>query len=172
MSRRLKQLVVEELRQAYEGVSSCLVVDLHRADGEQAVALRRYLAERGIRLQAVKNSLAVRALAQVGMGDVERYLDGPCALASGGEDLLALARAFLECAREHRVLAVRGGVSEGRPVEASQIEELARMGSLEALRATVVGALAAPLRQVAAAFAAPLGGLARVLQQVAQRPAQ
>lgn len=169
MSKRLKQLVVEELRQAYEGVQDCLVVNVERADGEQAVALRRYLAERGIRLQVVKNSLAARALAQVGMGEIERYLEGPCALASGGEDLVALARALLECAREHEVLEVRGGVSQGRPVEPGQVEELAKMGSLEALRATVVGALAAPLRRAAGAFAAPLSGLAGVLQRVAQQ---
>jgi large subunit ribosomal protein L10 len=166
MSRRLKELMVDEIRREYQGVQTCLVVDLHRADGEEAVALRRYLAERGVRLRGVRNSMAARALAELGMGEVERYLEGPCALASGGEDLLALARALLECRQKHRSLAVRGGVSDGRPVGARQVEELAQLGSVERLRALVVGAFQTPIRQLAWALGAPLGGLASVLKQV------
>jgi large subunit ribosomal protein L10 len=168
MSRRLKELMVDELRRAYQGVETCLVVDLHRANGEEAVALRRYLAERGVRLRAVRNSMAARALAEVGMAEVERYLEGPCALASGGEDLLGLAKTLIECRQKHRTLAVRGGVSAGRPMDARKVEELAQVGSVERLRALVVGALETPLRQLAWTLGAPLSGLAGVLKQVAK----
>ena len=169
MSKRLKQMMVEELRREHEGAEHCVVVDVHRAKGEESVALRRYLAERGVRLRAVRNSTAVRALAQVGMGEVERYLRGPCALASGGEDLLSLARALVECAREHQVVELRGAVCEGRPLEPERVKELARIGSLEALLAVVVGVLQAPLRQMAGTVAAPLRGLSSVVKQAAER---
>jgi len=169
MSKRLKELMVDELRQEYRGVESCLVVDIHRASGEEAVALRRYLSERGVRLRAVPNSMAARALAEVGLGEVQRYLEGPCALASGGENLLALAKTLIECRQKHRTLAVRGGVSAGRAVGAQDVEQLAELGSLEHLRARVVGAFQTPLRQVAWVLAAPLSGLAGVLKQVAEK---
>jgi large subunit ribosomal protein L10 len=168
MSRRLKELVVDELRREYQGVETCVVVDIHRADGEEAVALRRYLVERGVRLRAVRNSMAARALAEVGLGEIERYLEGPCTLASGGEDLLVLAKALIECRQKHRTLSVRGGVSSGRPLDAGEVEHLAEVGSLERLRALVVGAFQTPLRQVAWVVGAPLSGLASVLKQIAK----
>jgi large subunit ribosomal protein L10 len=169
MSKRLKELMVDELRREYRGVESCLVVDVHRAGGEESVALRRYLIERGVRLRVVRNSMAVRALAEVGLGEVQRYLEGPCALASGGEDLLALARTLIECRQKHRTFTVRGGVSAGRPVGARDVEQLAELGTLEHLRARVAGAFQAPLRQVAWVVAAPLSGLASVLKQAAEK---
>ena len=172
MSKRLKELVVEELRRNYEGVKSCLVVDIHRVGGEQVVALRRYLAQAGVELRVVKNSLAARALSQLGLGEVNRYLEGPCALAAGGQDLLALARALVDCVREHKVVELRGGVYAGRPIGPEQIEELARLGSQEVLLAVVVAALQTPLRQVAGVLAAPLRGLASVLQQAAGRTSE
>jgi len=169
MSRRLKELVVDELRREYQDVQNCLVVDIHRADGEEAVALRRYLAERGVRLRGIRNSLAARALAEVGLGEVKRYLEGPCTLAFGGEDLLVLAKALIDCRQKHRALAVRGGISSGRPVDAGEVEHLAEVGSLERLRSLVVGAFQAPLRQVTWVVAAPLSGLAGVLKQIATK---
>ena len=169
MSKRLKKMMVDELRRQYEGAEHCVVVDVHGAKGEESVALRRYLAERGVRLRAVRNSTAVRALAQLGMGEVERYLRGPCTLASGGEDLLSLARALVDCAREHKVVELRGAVCEGRPLEAERVKELAKIGSLEGLLAAVVGVLQAPLRQLAGTVAAPLSGLASVVKQAAER---
>jgi len=168
MSKRLKTMMVDELRRGYEGAEHCVVVDVHRAGGEESVALRRYLAERGVRLRTVRNSIAVRALAELGMGEVERYLRGPCALASGGEDLLSLARALVDCAREHQVVELRGAVCEGQPLEAERVKELAGIGSLEALLAAVVGVLQAPLRQVVGTVAAPLSGLASVVKQAAE----
>jgi large subunit ribosomal protein L10 len=168
MSRRLKELVVDELRREYQGVQTCLVVDIHRADGEEAVALRRYLSERGVRLRVVRNSMAARALTEVGLGEVKRYLEGPCALASGGEDLVVLAKVLVECRQKHRALAVRGGVSDGRPLDVREVEHLAELGSVERLRALVIGAFQAPLRQVTWVVAAPLSGLAGVLKQIAK----
>ena len=172
MSKRFKELMVEELRREYQGVESCLVVDIHRARGEQAVALRRYLAERGVALRVVKNSVAARALSQLGLGEVYHYLEGPRALAVGGEDLLELARALVDCARVHQVMELRGGVCAGRAIDPQQIEELARLGSHEALLATVIGALQAPLRQAVSILAAPVSGLATVLKRAAERTTQ
>lgn len=169
MSKRLKELMVDELRRQYEGVENCLVVDVHRTPGEESVALRRYLLERGVELRAVKNSVAARALAELGMGEIQRYLQGPCALASGGEGLLSLARALMEWARKHPTVELRGGICAGRAVGARRVQELAEIGSLEALRAVVLRALQAPLRQMAGTVAAPLSGLANVVRQAAER---
>jgi len=169
MSKRIKELTVQELRREFEGVETCLVVDVHQAKGPEAVALRRYLRERGIRLRTVKNSLAARALSELGLGEVRQFLEGPCALASGEEDLLALAKAVVDLRREHRTVQVRGGVCSGRPVGPEQLQELARLGSREALLAVLIGTFQAPLRQVATVVAAPLSGLAGVLSQAARK---
>jgi large subunit ribosomal protein L10 len=65
----------------------------------------------------------------------------------------------VDAARETRVLELRGGMLEGRPVEAGEIESLAKLPPLDLLRAQVLGAVTAPLTGILALFTAPLQDL-------------
>jgi large subunit ribosomal protein L10 len=71
------------------------------------------------------------------------------------------------------VLAIRGGILDGRPVEAGDVEELAKLPPAEILRAQVLGAVTAPLMNIVALFSTPLQDLyglldARIEQLQAQ----
>jgi large subunit ribosomal protein L10 len=57
------------------------------------------------------------------------------------------------------VLAVRGGILDGRPISAEDIESLAKLPPLDQLRGQVLGAIAAPLYAVVGLFNAPLQNL-------------
>src|SRR5205823_5259495 len=75
--------------------------------------------------------------------------------------------------RETRVLEVRGGMLEGRPIEAAEIESLAKLPPLDALRGQVLGTIIAPLTGFVALFTTPLQDLyglidARIEQLEAQ----
>jgi len=71
------------------------------------------------------------------------------------------------------VLEVRGGVLEGRPIEAAEIESLAKLPPLDVLRGQVLAAIIAPMTGIVALFSAPLQDLyglidARIEQLEAQ----
>ena len=57
------------------------------------------------------------------------------------------------------MLAVRGGILDGRPITAADIESLAKLPPLDQLRGQVLGAIAAPLYAIVGLFNAPLQNL-------------
>jgi hypothetical protein len=90
--------------------------------------------------------------------------------------MLAAAKALADMARESRVLAIRGGVLEGRIVSAEEVESLATLPPLEILRGQVLGAIVAPLTSFAGLVSAPLQSLyglldARIEQLGGEEPA-
>src|SRR5206468_12468171 len=70
-----------------------------------------------------------------------------------------VAKALVDAARETRVLEVRGGMLEGRPIEAAEIESLAKLPPLDALRGQVLATVIAPVTGILALFTAPLQDL-------------
>jgi large subunit ribosomal protein L10 len=93
-------------------------------------------------------------------------LDGPTAIAflETDGDPVAVAKALAETARTTKVLAVRGGLFEGRAMTAEEVEELGKLPPFDMLRGQVLGAVAAPLYAIVGLFAAPLQDLHGLLQ--------
>src|SRR3954447_20636418 len=99
--------------------------------------LRSKLLEHGARFAVVKNTLTRRAAEAAGNDALLALLEGPTAIAflESGGDPVAVAKALVDAARDTRVLAVRGGLLEGRPVEPGEIESLAKLPPVDVLRA-------------------------------------
>src|SRR5207237_6123630 len=107
------------------------------------------------------NTLTRRAAEIAGADAVLALLEGPTAIAfvESEGDPVAVAKALADTARETRVLAIRGGVLEGRAIEAAAIEELAKLPPADVLRGQVLGSITAPLTNIVALFSAPLQDL-------------
>src|ERR671930_1808706 len=123
--------------------------------------LRTKLLEHGARFAVVKNTLTRRAAELAGADALLTLLEGPTAIAflESDGDTVAVAKALVDAARDTRVLEVRGGLLEGRPVEAADIESLAKLPPVEVLRSQVLGAITAPLTAIVGLFTAPLQDL-------------
>src|SRR5438874_10201285 len=132
----------------------------------QIDALRGRLLEHGAKFTVVKNTLTRRAAEEAGVDALLALLEGPSAIAflETGGDPVAVAKALGEVARTTRVLAVRGGILEGTPIGAEEVENLAKLPPADTLRAQLVGALAGPMTTVVGLFTAPLRDLVGVLQ--------
>ena len=131
----------------------------------QIDALRGELLKHGARFAVVKNTLTRRAAEAAGAEALLALLEGPSAIAflEADGDPVAVAKALADAARTTRILAVRGGVLEGKPMSAEDVDSLARMPPAEVLRAQLVGAVAGPLTAVVGIFNAPLRDLVGVL---------
>jgi large subunit ribosomal protein L10 len=141
----------------------------------QIDSLRGKLIENGARLSVVKNTLTRRAAEAAGADALLALLEGPSAIAfiEADGDMVAVAKALADSARETKVLDIRGGVMQGREISASDVGELAKLPPLDVLRGQVLGAIIAPLSAIAALVNAPLQNLyglidARIEQLQAQ----
>src|SRR6185436_2147152 len=159
MQRSDKERVVAELTERLRSSETVIVADYRGLTMPQIDELRTKLIEAGARFHVVKNTLTRRAAEEAGAESLLALLDGPSAIAfieSGG---VAVAKALGDTARTTQVLAIRGGVLEGTPISAEQVEDLAKLPPLDVLRGQVVGAIVAPLMTVVGLFNAPLRDL-------------
>ena len=161
MKKEDKEQVVTALTERLKAAETVLVADYRGLTMPQIDALRTRLIESGARFSVVKNTLTRRAAEAAGAEALLALLEGPSAIAflEADGDMVAAAKALADAARETRVLAIRGGVMQGRTVSASEVESLATLPPLDVLRGQVLGAIIAPLSALQGLVTAPLQNL-------------
>ena len=161
MQKADKEKVVADLTEKLRGAETMIVADYRGLTMPQIDDLRSKLIEHGARFSVVKNTLTRRAAEAAGSDTLLALLEGPTAIAflESDGDPVAVAKALVDAARETRVLEVRGGLLEGRPIEASEIDALAKLPPLDALRSQVLAAVIGPVTGIVALFTAPLQDL-------------
>jgi large subunit ribosomal protein L10 len=161
MHKDHKQRVVAELTDRLKSTDTLIVADYRGLTMPQIDELRSELLKHGARFQVVKNTLTRRAAEAAGAETVLALLEGPTAIAflEGDADPVAVAKALSAAGRDTRVLAVRGGILEGRPITPEEVESLGKLPPVDVLRGQVLGAVTAPLQTIVGLFTAPLQDL-------------
>src|SRR5881275_2071450 len=147
MLKEDKAKVVAELTERLRTADTLIVADYRGLTMPQIVNLRGKLLEHGAKLTVVKNTLTRRAAQDAGVEALLTLLEGPSAIAfiEADGDMVAVAKALADSARETKVLAIRGGLLEGREISAEDVEELSKLPPLDVLRSQVLAAVIAPL---------------------------
>ena len=150
MSRRVKQLMLDELAQEYGDVqeTGCVVVDYRGLAAQEAVDLRQSLKEQNADFRVVKNRVMVRVLEQNGVEEGEELFNGPCAVITA-EDPVTTAKATTEAIKQLGKMEVRGAFVQGRVLGVEEVEALAKLPSLDELRAQIMGIVNSPMVKIA-----------------------
>jgi large subunit ribosomal protein L10 len=161
MLRRDKERIVAELVERLRAAETLIIADYRGLSVSDLEDLRTNLLAHGARFSIVKNTLTRRAAEAAGTEALLEYLDGPTAIAfiQPDGDPVAVAKVLSDAARTTRVLVVRGGLLEGRPIAGAEVEELAKIPPADVLRGQVVGAVVAPLHAIVGLLSAPLQDL-------------
>jgi large subunit ribosomal protein L10 len=106
-----------------------------------------------IKFKVYKNTLARRALDELQLSGAADFMEGPTVWAFS-DDPVAPARILKKFSKGIAVLQVRGGILDGKPVDAAMLDALADLPSRDQLIAQVVGVMAAPLRNFMGALSA------------------
>jgi large subunit ribosomal protein L10 len=94
---------------------------------------------------------------------------GPTALAFVSGDPVEAAKGLRDFAKTNPLLVIKGGVFEGKAVNADEIRKLADLESRDVMLAKLAGAMKANLSKAAATFQAPLTQLARLAQALQEK---
>jgi large subunit ribosomal protein L10 len=161
MHKDEKERVVAELTERLRSAETLFVADYRGLTMPQIDALRGQLIEHGAKFTVVKNTLTRRAAEAAGADALLALLEGPSAIAfiESDGDMVAVAKALSDSARETKVLEIRGGLMQGRSVSGADVEELAKLPPFDVLRGQVLGVIVAPLSNLLALVSAPLQNL-------------
>jgi large subunit ribosomal protein L10 len=159
-----KEQVVAELVERFRTSDTLIVADYRGLDMTALDGVRTELLKHGARFSVVKNTLTKRAAEAAGVEALGEFLEGPTAIAFVQDgDMVAVAKTLNDTARQTRILTLRGGILDGRPVTADQVRDLATLPPVDVLHGQVVGAVVGPLNAIVGLFAAPLRDLVGVL---------
>ncbi len=169
MSKRVKALLEKDLSQRLEGVDAVAVINPRGIDAIKTNKLRRTLADRGIKMTVVKNTLARRAFADSGMELPQDYLVKSTAISFAFTDPASTAKALTDAMKGKEAIKVKGGYMSGQALNAAQVKALADMPPLPVVRAQLLGMLQAPAGKLVRTIAEPARGLAAVVKAFAEK---
>lgn len=135
----------------YRGLSVKNMRDLRRALGDDAT------------YAVAKNTLTKIAARDAGIEGLDEQLTGPTAIAFISGDVATVAKGLRDFAKANPLLVIKGGVMDGRVLDADEVKKLADLESREVLLAKLAGAMSGTLQQAVFLFAAPLSQAARAL---------
>lgn len=155
-----KEKKIAELAEKISGAKMVVFADFRGLNVEQDTKLRNKLRAAGIEYRVAKNTLIEKAANLKGITGIHEYLHGPTAVAFGHDDLTAPARILTEAARETKILQIKGGMMDSKPLTKEQVGRLAELPGREILLAMLCGTLMAPVT-----------GFVRALDQIKENKA-
>lgn len=167
MSKYVKNLITEHLRDRVGGVEDALLVNVTGLDANASNRLRAELRSRGIRLMVVKNSLAARATAGGPLSAMFEDLAGPAAICWGGEDIVTLAKEVTRLAedQQYEAFVARGGVMDGKVLTAAGVAEVSKWPSRPEQLSLLAGQILAPGGNLAGQLIGPGAALASQVER-------
>ncbi|WP_019908210.1 50S ribosomal protein L10 [Paenibacillus sp. HW567] len=149
-----KQDAVDVVTGKLQNSVSTVVADYRGLNVSQVTELRKQLREAGVDFQVLKNTLVRRATAAAELTELDAVLTGPTAVAFSETDAVVAAKILNDFAKKNDALKLKGGVVEGRVIDAEQLKALAELPSREGLLSMLLSVLQAPMRNFALAVKA------------------
>lgn len=181
MSKRVKALIEKDLEQRLGHVEAVAVINPRGIDARKTNKLRAKLAENGVRMTVVKNTLARRTGGRIGIDGFEALLDGPSALIYGtepkqGQEATAISsvcRLLIEQKKDKslaEVLELRGVFFDGEVYHGEAgVEKVSKFPTREEAIADVLGAVLGAGGTLLAAITGPGGSLGGILKSIEEK---
>jgi len=146
MSKYVKNLITEDLRERLAGVHDAILVSVVGLDANADNSLRAELSSKDINLLVVKKSLAARATNGTPLGPMFDAVAGSAAICWGAQDIVALAKEVVRLAKkdEYKAFTPRGGVLDGESLTAEQVEQVSKWPTREEQLSILMGQVLSP----------------------------
>ena len=161
MARADKQAAVAEIVESFNDAAGAVLTEYRGLTVKELQDLRRSLGENAD-YAVVKNTLAKLAATEVGISGFDDLLTGPTAIAFIKGDVVEAAKGLRDFAKANPALVIKGGILDGKQLDAKEIAKLASLESREVLLAKLAGAMLASLSQAVYLLNAPLAQAARL----------
>ena len=168
MARPEKEAAIKELKSNIENSSVAIMTQYQGITVAEVTELRTKLRAENVTFKVFKNNLAKRALDELDLSEASEFMSGPTVWAFC-EDPVTPARILKQFSKEVEVLSMRGGILDGKPVDAATLDSLADLPSREQLLAQVVGTIAMPLRNLVGALSAVPRNMVNVVDAIRRK---
>ena len=169
MNRDEKAQAISELETAMGKATNAFLIDFKGITVPQVTELRKQVRDTNSKYLVVKNTLALIAVKDSPLKQLEGAFSGPTAVAFNATDAVALAKALTKFAKDVPTVQFKGALLNGQAVPASQIQAIAALPSRNELIAKLLYLMQHPIRGLATVLQANIRKFAVVLDQIAKQ---
>src|SRR5438552_4277811 len=169
MNRDEKAQAISELETAMGKATNAFLIDFKGITVPQVTELRKQVRDTNSKYLVVKNTLALIAVKDSPLKQLEGAFAGPTAVAFNATDAVALAKALTKFAKDVPTVQFKGALLNGQAVPASQIQAIAALPSRNELIAKLLYLMQHPIRGLATVLQANIRKFAVVLDQIAKQ---
>ena len=168
LDRTQKEQLVASLNDIFGRVNLVVVTKPIGLTVSESTDLRRQMGAAGASFKVTKNRLTRLALKGTAFEPLTGLFVGPTAIAFS-EDPVAAARVAVTFAEKNTKLEILGGALYQEMLDIAAVNSLAKLPSLDELRARMIGMISTPATRVAGVLQAPAAQLARVMSAYASK---
>lgn len=164
ISKKRKEALLEEYKEALQRSRALVFTGYSGLSVKELEDLRGKLREIGGEYFIVKNTIAKRAFADVGIEPPGDGFDGPTAIGVTSEDVPAMLKTVVDLSKETEVFLVRSAIVDGELMDVSQVRMLAELPSMPVLQSQLLSVFNSPASQLASVLAGSVRQLLNVLK--------
>ncbi|MGZ3511378.1 MAG: 50S ribosomal protein L10 [Candidatus Binataceae bacterium] len=169
MRKEQKTALVAEITEGLGRASIALVSEYRGITAGEATEVRRKIRAVHGELRVAKNTLIRRAVKDTAYSMLDEQLGGPVGLILSFADPVELAKTVTGMRELGEKFKVRGGVLDGKPLTAEEIQALAALPPREVVLEQLLGLLMAPATQVVRLLNEPGSAHARVVDAIGKK---
>jgi len=167
MSKTVKSVIMGEYKTRVGGASDAMVISIRGLKGIDTTKLRGRLRKSNIKVAVMRNALAKQAFKGTALEALFPLLEGPTALAFGGQSVVEVAREIVGLLKEFPALELRGAILDGTLFKGDAgVKELAKFPTKVEAQAQVVTLVVSPGRKVLAAVKGPGSNIAGIIKAI------
>jgi large subunit ribosomal protein L10 len=171
ISKERKKALVTQYQELFSASSALIMTGYSGLSVKELEGLRRKIREVGGEFHIIKNNLADRAFKGTGLPMPEGSLEGPTAIGFAFEDVIGVAKAIVDLARDTEIAYVKGAVIEGVVYDTAQVTQMANLPPMPIVQAQLLSVLQAPASRVAGVLSGSVKQLVNVLNAYAETEA-
>jgi len=169
ITKEKKQELVAQYTDLLNRSQAVIFTDYRGLTAAELGRLRSKLREADSRYHVIKNTLFRLALQKADQPVPEDLLGGPVAVSFCLGEVPPTAKILVDFAKESKILTIRGGLLNKKPLGVQDIQALASLPSREVLLAQVLAGMQSPISGLVTVLSGTIRGLLNVLKARAEQ---
>ncbi len=171
--KKIGQLVKEvsenRIKDSYKSSQGLIIVKYSGVSSPDMSTLRKTLKSSGADLLVVKNSIARRAMKELGLEGLIPSIQTPCGMIFFKDEPVDASRILCAFRKEHEKLVLEGGLLQDKQLSLQDIELMSTLPSKDVLRGKLVMVLNLPAVKLVTVLNQTLKKFIYCLDQIRQK---
>ncbi len=163
MNRTEKHQVVESLKSDFKETEILILSHYHGLSVSDIMGIRRELKKQNDNIKVTKNRLAKLAVKDTDFENLSEKMKGPTAF-TYSNDPVGAAKSVVKFSKDHENYQIIGASLNGQLLDEKAIANLAKLPSMDELKAQIIGLISSPAQKLARILQTPASNVVNVLK--------